>query len=290
MVTGRTKQRRLDLARHPEAQLLGVGARLVHGGPPDGRIADNPFAHGFAAGLELRLDQGHNLTIWRQLLLNTPQDPCQRDERDVDDGQADALRQSQGIAVVRIETAGVRPLHRNYASVTTQRLGELSASHVESIDARRTALQQHIGESTGRCAYIETDTAGRVDLEGVQSGGELLATTRHVPGSRDEVNRCRVIDHVARFAIAPCLVPGTDRDLPGEQQCLRFGACLGQAAFDEQLVEPDPLSGMLAGQAVRASRLAREGLSASISIASRTWALMPGVSMRRTRRRSAADA
>jgi hypothetical protein len=39
-----------------------------------------------------------------------------------------------------IETGGVRPLHRHDPSVTTQRLGELSASHVESIDARRAAL------------------------------------------------------------------------------------------------------------------------------------------------------
>ncbi len=93
----------------------------------------------------------------RQLGLHPAQDPRQRDERDVDYGQADSLRQSQRILMVWIEPAGVRPLHRNHAGVTTQRLGKLSASHVESIDARSTALQQDIGEAAGRRPDVEAD-------------------------------------------------------------------------------------------------------------------------------------
>jgi hypothetical protein len=154
---------------------------------------------------------------------------------------------------LRVKPTGVGPLHRHDASVTTQRLGELSASHVESIDARRTALQQDIGESAGRRANIEADPAGRIDVKGIQRRRQLLSAARDVARPRDELDRGRHIDQIARLAVPPCLIARTYQDVAGQQQGLRFRASLGQAALDQKLIEPKLLPGWFGGQAVRAS-------------------------------------
>ena len=176
-----------------------------------------PFGTASPAGLELRLDQAHDLAVRRQLGLDTAQDPRQRDERDVDYGQADSLRQSQRILMVWIEPAGVRPLHRNHSGVTTQRLGKLSASHVESIDARSTALQQDIGEAARRRPNVEAHAPGRIDLKGIERGGQLFAATRDVARSGDQLHCRSRHDNIAGFAIASGLIARSDNHLAGQQ-------------------------------------------------------------------------
>lgn len=69
----------------------------------------------------------------------------------------------------------MRPLHGNHARIAAQHLGKLSVPHIESIDARRTAPQQAIGEAAGRCADVEAGPALDSDAEGVQRRVELLA-------------------------------------------------------------------------------------------------------------------
>ena len=59
-----------------------------------------------------------------------PEDLVERDERDVDDGEVDRLGQGLGG-----QRAGVGPLQADDAGVATKRLGELSTTHVESVDA-----------------------------------------------------------------------------------------------------------------------------------------------------------
>ena len=63
-------------------------------------------------------------------------------------------------SVVGGQRPRVRALHRDDARVATQRLGELAATDVESVDAARAALQQHVREAAGRRADVEADAAG----------------------------------------------------------------------------------------------------------------------------------
>ena len=55
-----------------------------------------------------------------------------------------------------------------------QRVGELSAAHVESVDPARAALEQDVGEAAGRGADVERDQPGRVDPERVERRGQLV--------------------------------------------------------------------------------------------------------------------
>ena len=80
-------------------------------------------------------------------------------------------------------------LHRHDPRIVAQRVGELSVAHVESIDARRTALQQDVREAACRRADIEAHPAGNVDAERVERGGELLAAARHERRARGQRDR-----------------------------------------------------------------------------------------------------
>ena len=68
-----------------------------------------------------------------------PEDQAQRDERDVDDGEVDRLRQDAAA-----ERPGVRPLERHDARVAPERLGQLAAPDVHGVDAARAALEEDV--------------------------------------------------------------------------------------------------------------------------------------------------
>ena len=57
----------------------------------------------------------------------------------------------------------------DHARVVAQLPGELVGAAVDRIDARRAALEQHIGEAAGRTADIHGDEAGHVDAEMVEA-------------------------------------------------------------------------------------------------------------------------
>ena len=119
----------------------------------DRRIAHDAVVRPAPAGLELRLDEGDDLAApGARVERDRPEDEPERDERDVDDREGDRLREAS-----RPSGPGVRPLHRDDARIAPQRLGELAAAHVESVDPARAALQQHVREAAGRRADVEAD-------------------------------------------------------------------------------------------------------------------------------------
>ena len=134
---------------------------------------------------------------------------------------------------------GVRPFHGDDAGVLAQRFGELGAPDVEGVDAAGAALQQDVGEATGRRTHVEADAAARVDLERIECRGKLVAAARDVRVPLDEVHRRRRIEEIAGLAVPPRAVPLADAHLAGQHQRLRTGARLDQAALDEELVESD---------------------------------------------------
>ena len=163
------------------------------------------------------------------------EDEVERDERDVDRREADRLWQGRCR-----ERAGVRALHRDDARVAPERLGELATSDVESVDARRAALQQHVREAAGRGPDVEADDTGRVDPERIERGGELVAAAADVRLRDVDLDVGRRVDQVAGLAVVPGGVALPHPDLAGQHERLRAAPRLDQPALDEQLIEPDP--------------------------------------------------
>ena len=119
-------------------------------------------------------------------------------------------------------------LHRHDARIVAQRLCQLSASHVESIDAARAAPQQHVGEAAGRRAHVEADAAAHDRSPNASSArGELLAAARHERRALDELDEHRP-GRPARRACdrAARAVARADADLAGQEQ--PRGTCRGQ--------------------------------------------------------------
>ena len=95
-------------------------------------------------------------TMWRpgpgrSVVDDRAEDLVERDERHVDGRRGRSAR--AGVAAVSV--AGVGPLHRDDPRVGAERLGELAATHVESVDPARAALQQDVREAAGRGADVE---------------------------------------------------------------------------------------------------------------------------------------
>ena len=209
------------------------------------------------------------------------------------------------------QLTGVGPLHRDHARIVAQRLGELATPDVEGVHANGATLQQHVREAAGRGAHVERRQAGRIDLEGVERRGQLVAAAADVRlGRRDGHRRAR-IDEIARLAVVPGGIALPHPDLAGQHERLRPAARLDQAALDEQLVEADALDPGLGGRRgahppIVAQRAApgltvaadrrqpaatseRPGVARSVSTASRTWAARPSASSRSRCRRSATE-
>ena len=164
--------------------------------------------------------------------MTGPHDLVERDERDVDDGEIDRLGECR-----RREPAGVRALERRHTVVAAQRFGELTATHVESVDVARAALQQHVGEAAGRRTDVERRHPGRVDPELVERSRELVAAAAHVWLGALDVYGGFGIDGVAGLEVASRSVAIADTDLAGEDQGLALAPGLGEPAVDEQLIE-----------------------------------------------------
>ena len=117
----------------------------------DRRVADDAVVRPALAGLELGLHEGDDRApAGPRVVATGPRTLSSEMNDDVDDREVDRLGQGRGG-----QGARVRPLHRDDARVATERLGELAATHVESVDAARAALQQDVGEAARRGADIE---------------------------------------------------------------------------------------------------------------------------------------
>ncbi len=124
----------------------------------------------------------------------------------------------------------VRPLEDRHARVVPQLGVELPVADVERDDARRTVLQEAVGEAAGRGTDVDTARSGDVDAERAECVRELLAA------AGDETRRG--VDR--ELGVGVDLLPGlrASRDQPCEHERLRLRARLGEPALDEQDVEP----------------------------------------------------
>ena len=231
----RSQERRRDDVPGPEADGPGMLDDAFEDLAMDRRVADDAVVGAAAAGLELRLHERDDVAARPEGRGDRGEDEVERDERDVDRREADRFGQGRGC-----ERAGIRALHRDHARVAAQRFGELAAADVERIHARRATLQQHVGEPAGRRPDVEAHETGRIDPEGVQAGGELVATAADVGLGGVDLDARRRVDQVAGLAIVPGGIALPHPDLARQHEGLGATPRLDQPALHEQLIEPDP--------------------------------------------------
>ena len=141
------------------------------------------------------------------------------------------------------QVARVRALEHGHALVGPQPFVQLSAADVEGDHARRASLQQDIREAAGRCPDVERVPAGGIDTELVEGVRELVAAARHVAR--------RLLDDELRRLVH--LLPGLLVAVhePRHHERLRLRAARGEAALDQQHVQPLAHGGRLACSGAR---------------------------------------
>ena len=151
-------------------------AHQLHGPLPRRRIADDAaLSHGRATRLELRLDQRHQPGSGRAERQRHGQRLRQRDEAHVGDERADRLRHEGAIEPARVAT-----LERDDPRVGGKARVQLVVADVDRIDARRAAVEQHLGEAAGRGADVQGNDALDRETEMVEGGDQLRGSARHV--------------------------------------------------------------------------------------------------------------
>ena len=107
---------------------------------------------------------------------------------------------------------------------------QLAVTDVERDHAGGPALQQDVGEPARRCAEIETVEPGRIDRQHIERVLELESRAGDVRRRSFDLEQSRLVDLLAGLRMAA--------NETGHHQRLGLRPALGQAALDEQDVEP----------------------------------------------------
>ena len=131
------------------------------------------------------------------------------------------------------QVADVGSLDGDHARVLAQRPRQLAVTHIHCIHAHRPALEQTIGETPRRSPDVGADPAGRIHAERIQRGGQLQPAPADV-GQAGLDAQLGILGHeLPRLVQHLIALPY----LAGQDQTLRLGAALGQAAGQHQLIE-----------------------------------------------------
>src|SRR5438105_4241562 len=187
---------------------------------------DTALPHIRPPDLELRLEEGDHLGVWRRV-PNRRQHLLQADEGDVDHDQADGLGK-------RFEVTSVDPLDDHDPRVLSKAPVEQAATHVERVNLRRAAAEQNVCEAACRRAHVGADPSVGVDTECVQGRPELERSAARKPRFGVDGDR-RVLAHRSRGAAHGL---ACDANLPRQDQGLRSLARLRQAVLRHQYVKP----------------------------------------------------
>ncbi len=129
------------------------------------------------ADLELWLHHGNDIGVGRRARSQRRQHRGQRDERQVGDDEVDGPADRLGVSS--------RTLVRSMTVtrwIGSQRPGELPVPDVDGDHLTGAAVQQHLGESAGRGARVQTAPVIDGDAEGVEGADQLVRAARH-PGA-----------------------------------------------------------------------------------------------------------
>ena len=137
---------------------------------PQSRIGhDTTGTHLTASHFKLRLHHGNDIGVRGRAGGQRGQHCGQRDERQVRDHQIDCPADG-----VRCQFADIGPFDHPHPVIGSQRPRELSVSHIHRDHLGRTAIQQHLGESTGGRTGIQTAPAGNIDAEVLERADQLV--------------------------------------------------------------------------------------------------------------------
>ena len=208
----------------------------------DRRVAhDAAFADLRGAGLELRLDQRHQLRLLGGERERRRQHRRKADKARVAGDDVDRLGDVGMGQVARVD-----PFVDDDPRILAQLPGELAMTDIDGVNPPGTAIEQHLGEAAGRGADVEGDAPVDYDPEVIESVGEFDAAPRD-PGmiAPLESERRFCCELFAGFVDAPFAAA----DQAGEDQRLRLGAALGETSLDEELIGPPLFSHPSQGQA-----------------------------------------
>src|SRR2546423_12641664 len=119
-------------------------------------LVQSRFAHDAAAAhirsleLKLRFDEREDHSVGSYQLERIRQDQSQGNKGNVDDAKVDCIGN-----ISAAKKTGVEFFADDYAWVAPDFPGQLAVPNINCVDFPRAALQEAIGESTGRCADIE---------------------------------------------------------------------------------------------------------------------------------------
>ncbi len=80
----------------------------------------------------------------------------------------------------RLQIPDIGPLEHDHARILAQPPVEQPIADIDGVDARRAALEQHIGEPAGRGAHIDRDQPIRREAKAVERVGQLVAAAAGV--------------------------------------------------------------------------------------------------------------
>ena len=110
---------------------------------------------------------------------------------------------------------------------------EDAVADIDGVDPAGAVLQQAVGEASGRGAEVDTGPAGRVDAEGRQGVGELVAAAADVGGLLRTSRVAVVGDEGAGLGDGLAV----DADVARHEDRPRLLAALHEAALDEEGVD-----------------------------------------------------
>lgn len=164
--------RRVDPPEHSAPEFGQARSDLGADSIVDRRIDDHSLdlADLLAARLELRLDEQDEIGAGQRGAHERSDHTSERDERQVGDHHLD-----RSADVGRIEIADVVLLEHQHPIVIAYSRMQLAMANIDGGDRCRSALQQTIGESAGRCTRVEDPLTDDVDRERDQRSVELFA-------------------------------------------------------------------------------------------------------------------
>jgi hypothetical protein len=194
------------------------------------RVFDNTaLAHFIFTDFELRLDERYDPSALSQQRNDRRQDFGRRDERDIDGNEIELL-----FKLGRRKVSRINPFANFHARIAAQTPVDLIVSNVKGDYFAGAVLQETVGETAGRSPDIEADQTCYLKREFAQRGLEFQAATADEArlGAFPDAHDCCTGKFFGGFINALL----TDEDNAGHDQRLRFGARVGQASINEDLI------------------------------------------------------
>ena len=153
----------------------GMGNTLDRRDPHDRVANDAALPHPFAISLELGLHEREEAPVFDEQGTYGIEHRKDRGERHVTHGKVD-----RALALRCGHVNDIGPLKKGHPLVLPKRPVKLRVADVDGKDARSTAVEQAVGETTSGAANIEASEPPGINAEGVEAALELETPSTHI--------------------------------------------------------------------------------------------------------------